>query len=197
MLRRSGVNVLMCTRYYSSIQDFKTLEQMKKLLLIIFTLTTMEALAQKTYQETVEANGTKILKGVISKEVLLYEPSFTWYAEKEKNYTPPQAAVDALKAKGEKIQIICFGGTWCEDTQNILPKFFVLSTTAGFMQNRLTLIGVDRSKKTYGALAEALGITNVPTFIVMNNGKEIGRVVEYGKTGQWDKELGEIIAGVQ
>jgi hypothetical protein len=42
-------------------------------------------------------------------------------------------------------------------------------------------------------LAEALDIINVPTIIVMKNGKEIGRVVEYGKYGMFDKELGEII----
>lgn len=170
---------------------------MKKLLFIFFTIITMNSIAQKTYQETVEGDGTKIFKGVISKEVLVYEPTFTWFAENEKNYTPPAAAVDALKAKGDKIQIICFGGTWCGDTKNILPRFYALITAAGFLQSRLTVIGVDRSKKTFGALSEALGITNVPTFIVMKDGKEAGRVVEYGKTGQWDKELGEIIAGVQ
>lgn len=170
---------------------------MKQLLLIIFTITAMETIAQRTYQETVEGDGTKIMKGVISKEVLIYEPSFTWFAENQKNYTPPAATVDALRAKGNSIQIICFGGTWCGDTKNILPKFYTLATTAGFMQDHLTVIGVDRSKKTFGALAEAMGITNVPTFIVMKDGKEAGRVVEYGKTGQWDKELGEIIAGIK
>jgi hypothetical protein len=36
---------------------------------------------------------------------------------------------------------------------------------------------------------------NVPTIIVLKDGKEIGRVVEYGKTGMFDKELGEIISG--
>ena len=34
----------------------------------------------------------------------------------------------------------------------------------------------------------------VPTIIVMKNGREIGRVVEYGKYGSFDKELGEILA---
>jgi thiol-disulfide isomerase/thioredoxin len=170
---------------------------MKKIFSIILILISMEAVAQKTYEETVEPGGTKIMKGFLSKEVIMYEASFTWFAENQKNYTPPAAAVDALKAKGDKVQIICFGGTWCGDTKNILPKFYSLATAAGFMQNHITLIGVDRSKKTHGALAEAMGITNVPTFIVMKDGKEAGRVVEYGKTGQWDKELGEIIAGIQ
>jgi thiol-disulfide isomerase/thioredoxin len=170
---------------------------MKLLLLYILLAGTVTATAQKTYTETVEATGTKIMTGFLSKEVLTSEPSFTWYAENQKGYTPPAEAVEAFRKNGGKIQIICFGGTWCDDTKNILPKFFSLITAAGFMQNRLTLIGVDRSKKTYGALAEALGITNVPTFIVMKDGKEVGRVVEYGKTGYWDKELGQIVAGVQ
>jgi thioredoxin-like negative regulator of GroEL len=43
-------------------------------------------------------------------------------------------------------------------------------------------------------LSEAFGITNVPTIIVMKNGKEVGRVVEYGHTGLFDKDLAEILA---
>ncbi|HYK56211.1 MAG TPA: thioredoxin family protein, partial [Flavisolibacter sp.] len=62
-------------------------------------------------------------------------------------------------------------------------------------QDRVVLLGVDHNKKTIEHLAEAFGVTNVPTFIVMKNGKEIGRVVEYGKYGMFDKELGEIISG--
>ena len=42
-----------------------------------------------------------------------------------------------------------------------------------------------------------MNITNVPTIIVMKNGKEIGRVVEYGKTGKWDKELAEIVSNTK
>jgi hypothetical protein len=64
---------------------------------------------------------------------------------------------------------------------------------AGFSKDRVTLIGVDRSKKTLSHLAEALNVKNVPTIIVLKNGKEIGRVVEYGKYGMFDKELGEVI----
>ena len=50
-----------------------------------------------------------------------------------------------------------------------------------FLQDRVTLIGVDREKKTLSHLSEALNVTNVPTIIVLKNGKEMGRVVEYGK----------------
>ena len=30
----------------------------------------------------------------------------------------------------------------------------------------------------------------------MKDDKEIGRVVEYGKTGKWDMELGQILSGL-
>jgi hypothetical protein len=71
----------------------------------------------------------------------------------------------------------------------------VLSDASGLSPDRITLIGVDHNKKTIQHLSEAFNVTNVPTFIVMKNGKEIGRVVEYGTTGMFDRELGQIIAG--
>jgi thiol-disulfide isomerase/thioredoxin len=166
---------------------------MKGLIFIVLIVVSIATKAQKTYEATVDNEGVKVMKGLISKEVLIYEPSFKWYAENEKNYIPNAATVEALKKHGTAIQILVFGGTWCSDTQSILPKFYKILTEAGFNQAQLTLWGTDKSKKTYGALSEALGVTNVPTFIIMQKGIELGRVVEYGKTGQWDKEIGEIV----
>jgi hypothetical protein len=31
--------------------------------------------------------------------------------------------------------------------------------------------------------------------LYLKNGQELGRVVEYGKAGMWDKELGEVVSG--
>ena len=87
-------------------------------------------------------------------------------------------------------------GTWCEDSHFIIPKFYTLVDAAGFSRERITLIGVDREKKTLSHLDEAMNIKNVPTIIVMKNGKEIGRVIEFGKYGLFDKELGEILSTI-
>jgi len=46
-------------------------------------------------------------------------------------------------------------------------------------------------------LSEALNIDKVPTILVMQQGKEMGRVVEYGKYGVYDQELGEILAAIK
>ena len=64
---------------------------------------------------------------------------------------------------------------------------------SGVSDDRVTLFGVNREKHALGHIAEAFGIVNVPTIIVMKDGKEIGRVVECGSSGSFDKELGELL----
>ena len=165
-------------------------------LLLIILLTGTCSFGQTQFQVLIERPGEKSFKGIISREVLETDTSFKWYAENLKGYTPNAEAVAGLKKNADSIQLLVFMGTWCEDSHFIIPKFFALTDAAGFSSNRITLIGVDRQKKTLSHLTEALNITNVPTIIVLQNGKETGRVVEYGKTGLFDKDLGEILKSV-
>lgn len=154
--------------------------------------------AQVGYEITTDPNdrNVKILRGTINKYLLQNDTTFKWYNTSQQNYKPDTAIVNALaKVKEAKMQLVVFGGTWCEDTQMILPKFFKLQEMSGMPDNNVTVFGVNRSKVSLGHIAEALGILNVPTIIVMKEGKELGRVVEYGKTGKWDKELADIING--
>jgi thiol-disulfide isomerase/thioredoxin len=148
-------------------------------------------LAQEASQDV---QGNKVLKGFITRQELATDSAFTWFAQNQQGYTPDQNALQLLRANRDSVNIIAFGGTWCDDTKYILPKFFVLADAAGLSQDRVTLLGVDHDKKTVQHLSEAFGITNVPTIIVMKNGKEMGRVVEYGHTGLFDKDLAEILA---
>jgi thiol-disulfide isomerase/thioredoxin len=165
---------------------------MKGILLLAFMALSLLSIAQAQYEVSKDGQD-KILKGIISRDLVANDTAFKWYKPSQAGYKPNEEAVKALKAKSNAIELLVFGGTWCEDTKNILPKFFALTDAAAFSQDHVTLIGVDRNKKTISHLVEALGVVNVPTFIVMKNGKELGRVVEYGKTGAWDKELGDII----
>jgi len=173
---------------------------MKKILILIISVFFVcgfggSVFAQSQAEISRDNEGNKILKGIISRNELEKDTAFAWWTENLKGYTPQSQAVAELK-KNQHIQFIAVMGTWCSDSRFIIPKFYSLLDAAGFPQDKVTLIGVDRSKKTLSHLAEALNIENVPTIIVMNNGKEIGRVVEYGKYGAFDKELGEIIASI-
>jgi thiol-disulfide isomerase/thioredoxin len=172
---------------------------MKKFLpvFILTLLSGSAALSQNQYVTLVERPNEKSLKGIISREVLLNDTSFQWYAENLKGYTPNAGALEGLTKQKDSIQLLVFMGTWCEDSQNIIPKFYSLTDAAGFPQERITLVGVDRKKQTFSHLSDALNIKNVPTIIVMKNGKEMGRVVEFGKYGMFDVELKEILGSIK
>jgi thiol-disulfide isomerase/thioredoxin len=168
---------------------------MKKILFFALILLSAASAFAQSPEISKDAEGNKVVKGFLTKKDLVTDSAFTWFAQNQQGYTPDQKALQTLKANKDSINIIAFGGTWCSDTKFILPKFFMLADAAGLSQDRVTVLGVDHNKKTIQHLSEAFGIENVPTLIVMKNGKEIGRVVEYGKKGMFDRELGEIIAG--
>ncbi len=162
----------------------------------VFILTLLYAglaTAQTQYEVLVERPNEKSLKGIISREVLVSDTSFKWFAANQKGYTPNATAIEALKANKDSVELLVFMGTWCEDSHFIIPRFYSLIDAAGFPNDRVTLVGTDRNKKTLGHLCEALNVTNVPTIIVMKKGKEKGRVIEYGSSGMYDKELGAIL----
>lgn len=137
--------------------------------------------------------GAHILDGIVTKYALQNDSTYQWYNSSQASYTPPADVVQTMHNAHGKKQIVIFGGTWCSDTQFILPKFFKLQEQSSFPDAAISFFAVDRSKKTIGGITDAFKITNVPTIIVMQDGKEIGRIVEYGKTGQWDKELAELL----
>ncbi len=166
---------------------------MKQVLFLFSALIYFVSASAQTAEIIVENDGTKILKGFINRRQLETDTAFNWFAENKKGYTPYASALQGAKANKDSVHFLVFGGTWCSDTKFILPKFFTLVDAAGFSADKVTIVGVDRSKKTVHHLSEAFGVVNVPTIIVLKDGKEIGRVVEYGKSGMFDKDLGEIL----
>jgi thiol-disulfide isomerase/thioredoxin len=147
--------------------------------------------AQGQYEVLKDNDGGKILKGIISRDILAGDTSFKWYKQNLKIYTGGKDAVTFGKHK-DSLQLVIFMGTWCEDSQFLIPKLFPFFDAAGFSNDRITLIGVDRNKKSISHITDAFNVINVPTVIVMKEGKELGRVVEYGKYGAVEKELAEI-----
>lgn len=170
---------------------------MKKFIFITIISLTIgtNAVAQTPYisYEDPTHKGVIILNGLISKYAITNNSSFNWYANSQNSYTPPADILNAMEAAKGKVQFFIFGGTWCEDTQFILPKFFKLQELSGFSDDAISLIGVSREKKSLGNLTALFNVSKVPTIIVLKDGKEAGRVVEYGKSGQWDKELAELL----
>src|SRR5258708_2734305 len=149
--------------------------------------------AQSEYIVTTDGGG-KMLKGVVKREMLENDSAFKWFHENQSGYTPNTETVSILRAKGQRARFLLLGGTWCGDTQNLLPRYYLLMDAAGIGNDQLTFVAVDRQKHSLTHLPEDMHLAHTPTFIVLKDGKEVGRVVEYGKNGQWEAELAEIVS---
>jgi hypothetical protein len=152
--------------------------------------------ALNLYETLPDAEEKKTLRGILTKEQITMDTAFHWYAENLKFFKPDSAVVQTIRNNTSKINIVIFGGTWCHDTQQLLPKYLSTLAAAGFPDSKLSLIGMDRAKTTVGGLHTAFNITNVPTLLLMHDGKEVGRIVEYGTSGLVDKELGELVNSI-
>ena len=170
---------------------------MKKLLFITMFFAACKP-TYKTFYQVHEAKQEKVLQGVISRSVIEADTAFKWFATNYKFAIANINAVEVFKENKSKFKMLVFGGTWCEDTQNLLPLFYKLVKESKYPQRKINLVGVDRQKQSGNGLSEKYKIKNVPTFIVLkNDGTEAGRVVEYGKGVGIDNELAEIVSNIK
>jgi thiol-disulfide isomerase/thioredoxin len=150
----------------------------------------------KLYDVLPDSAEKKLLYGIVSLNDIKGDTSFTWYAEALRYYKPNAPLVKALKEKAGQFTLLLFTGTWCHDSQQITPKYFACLEAAGISDSAYSIIATDRDKRTIANLHHVFGVVNVPTIIVLRNGKEVGRIEEYGKTGLPDQELAVIISGL-
>ena len=150
----------------------------------------------QAYQVSYDEKHRKVLRGLITRRDIQNDTSFGWFQKNYKLGRPDATAVNAFKLHAKDFQMLVFAGTWCPDTQNLLPEFYRLTDAAGYADSNITLIGVDNAKTTLNNLEKTFHLVDVPTFIMLKNGKEIGRVVEYGQSGEAMKELGKMAEGL-
>jgi thiol-disulfide isomerase/thioredoxin len=107
-------------------------------------------------------------------------------------YAPFKAVYDSSRVQSEFIPLIrsssagisvtIFFGPWCSDSKKEVPLFLKVADAAGMADSTIRFYALDRTKKSPDGLAEKLRIEKVPTFIVMKNGEEVGRIVESPNT---------------
>jgi thiol-disulfide isomerase/thioredoxin len=97
-------------------------------------------------------------------------------------YAPDPQILLQLKVLLTDKTIIAVLGTWCGDSRLQLPRFYKILDDAGMNENAVTLICVNEMKKAANGLIDHLNIVSVPTFIFMENDKEIGRIIESPKS---------------
>lgn len=136
----------------------------------------------------------KMLLGTQSKDQLTKTPYSDWYSKEHDSYTLDAASIAELKKeKLNSHSITVFLGTWCEDSHREVPRLMKILEELNFPENKLTLIAVNRKKESPSGEEGKFNIQKVPTIIVSKYGKELGRIIEFPKSGWLEKDLLEII----
>src|SRR5689334_16287782 len=125
---------------------------MKYLLIIAITaIMSFSANAQKAYTTSKdEETGAVVYKGHITLADLGSEPTFTWLKRGETSYIPDSNAIKYLRKALPAYSIVTIMGTWCDDSQNLVPKLAKTLEAARFPMAQFVIYGVDRAKQTGG-----------------------------------------------
>lgn len=155
---------------------------MKKICLsLVFFLLALSVRAQFGFDIVRDEQGGGIIfQGRCSFDDLNDEASFDWMTLNSSQYNPDGSTVEALKKILPSCELVIFMGTWCEDTQNLLPKLYKTMLLSRCFTN-YRMYGVDRGKKSNKNEQEQYKVVNVPTIIVLKSGQELGRIVEIPK----------------
>lgn len=153
---------------------------MNKILVAALLLVSTIAMGQKANYVILQdaKSGLKVFKGQYAFKDLLTEPTFTWMQKGIATYKPDEGALKTLRENLGKRHIIVFLGTWCEDSQNLIPKLYKVLNLAQYPMANLDMYGVDREKTTGSGIEQKYKITLVPTIIILDGQKELGRITE-------------------
>ena len=107
------------------------------------------------------------------------------------SYRPDPAAIATLQQVAQPTEIVVFYGAWCTDSHREIPRFLKIIETVDNQKITVTDYGVNRQKQDELGKFEIYGIEFVPTFIVIRNGIELGRIIE-----RPDRSLAEDLAAI-
>jgi thiol-disulfide isomerase/thioredoxin len=96
------------------------------------------------------------------------------FQEREEAYEPDTAALEQIRSCDRDVTLEIYFGSWCPHCQQVLPELFKCLRLAENDRVKVELIGLPRR---FGGEPEVRQreIRGVPTVIVLEGGKEIGR----------------------
>lgn len=132
--------------------------------------------AQQSYRTQTDSLGNKVLVGQIDEQTLANDSAFLWFFTGVNRYRPDTAWTKYISFYRDSFDVVVFAGTWCPDTKRLLPQFYRVMMSSSYPVNRIKLYGLDHQLHGLGEAAQQYDIDDVPTFIFLRQGKEIGRI---------------------
>jgi len=162
--------------------------------LTIFLLTSCSLIPHHSKKVVHRSPSKVILTGWLTDEQLLNQ--LPAYKAEHDQYQPDREFLEELKKLSTNVHILVFLGTWCPDCQREVPRFLNIMESVQNPKISYKLLGLDRSKRDAAGLAQKHLIEFVPTFVVLQNDEEIGRIVEKPMVSI-EQDLVEIFASVK
>jgi tetratricopeptide (TPR) repeat protein len=127
-------------------------------------------------------SGQTILVGRASVSAMQMANYKTWFDDSYNKYTVDAGSTQPLKPLLQNKRMEIFLGTWCGDSRREVPRMLKILQSAGMDSTQLSLIFVDNSSDSYKQSPQheekGKNIHHVPSFIIYEGKKEIGRIIE-------------------
>jgi hypothetical protein len=155
---------------------------MKGTLLLSFIVLSLQMNAQSEFDKSIDKeNGSVVYKGQVRFGDLKKEPNFSWFESGAQAYKPDTNAIKFLKKHLPGYNLVVLMGTWCDDSQVLIPKLYKTLQLTEYPLPQLELVGVDRSKRAKYIEHTLYRLEKVPTIILFKEELETGRIVEVVK----------------
>jgi len=164
--------------------------------ILLFVLFALSAISAQDFNKITEDSKTNepMLIGSCTREAFTDSNFSGWFDEGYKYYKPHFTDEEdfSLKLKHYNIKIIM--GSWCSDSRREVPAFYRVLDELHYPTDKVNLIFVDRELQAPNENTKEEHITNVPTIIISENGKEVGRIIE-SPVKTLEGDLADIVNG--
>ncbi len=116
------------------------------------------------------------LRGPVTREQIL-EGCPGW-ADLAAAYSPAPEAITRLQQLDRPVQIEVYLGSWCSDSKLHIPAFIKVLDLAASPLITVSYIGIPQDKAARAEFYGGKDIQKIPTFIVLVDGLEKGRIIE-------------------
>jgi len=148
--------------------------------------------------EVKDHNGNPQLSGRITRAGLQQSPYRDWFNKNYDAYPVDTATTQQLRTGLSGKRVLVFLGTWCGDSRREVPRFLKILDCCGIDSASVDIVAVSNADSLYkqspGHEEKGRDIFRVPDFIVLDQGKEMGRIVE-SPVSSLEKDLLSIVSG--
>lgn len=145
-----------------------------------------------------DRSGKPMLLGECNSSFLAQAPFSEWYNKNLADYKTNDSLVTTIKPFVKGKTFLLFLGTWCGDSKREVPRMLKILKSAGVRESNIKLVMVDNHDSMYKQSPQheerGLNIHRVPTLLVYDGNKELGRIVE-SPIISLEKDLLSILSG--